>query len=82
MNTIVIGTINHSYWSYVHQLNAIERGPHFVDIPLQPVLRMPCRPEVVPELKEMAEDASKGARSFFVVTRREISTTDVFCKKL
>ena len=29
MNTIVIGTINHSYWSYVHQLNAIERGLHF-----------------------------------------------------
>ena len=23
MNTIVIGTINHSYWSYLHQLNAI-----------------------------------------------------------
>ena len=21
MNTIVIGTINHSYWSYVHQLS-------------------------------------------------------------
>ena len=24
--TIVIGTINHSYWSYVHQLNAIWPG--------------------------------------------------------
>ena len=30
MNTIVIGTINHSYWSYLHQLNAIVWGPHFV----------------------------------------------------
>ena len=27
---IVISTINHSYWSYVHQLNAIQRGPHIV----------------------------------------------------
>ena len=36
--------------TYVHQLNAIVWG-------------MPCRPEVVPELKEMAEDASKGASS-------------------
>ena len=28
MNTIVIGTINHSYWSYVHQLGYRKRGPH------------------------------------------------------
>ena len=27
MNTIVIGTINHSYWSYVHQLSYRKRGP-------------------------------------------------------
>jgi len=25
-------TINHSYWSYVHQLNAIDRGPHIVGV--------------------------------------------------
>ena len=30
MNTLVIGTINHSYWSYVHQLSYRKRGPHFV----------------------------------------------------
>ena len=30
--TAVISTINHSYWSYVHQLNAIQRGPHIVAI--------------------------------------------------
>ena len=30
MNTIVIGSINHSYWRYLHQLNAIVWGPHFV----------------------------------------------------
>ena len=69
--TIVIGA---------YKPTNITGRPHIVDIPLQPVLRMPCRPEVVPELKEMAEDASKGASSFFVVTRREISTTDVFLR--
>ena len=30
MNTIDISPINHSYWSYLHQLNAIERGHHLV----------------------------------------------------
>ena len=25
-----MSAINHSYWSYVHQLNAIKRGPHIV----------------------------------------------------
>ena len=28
MNTIVIGTINQCYWSYVHQLSYRKRGPH------------------------------------------------------
>ena len=31
-NYSYLRTINHSYWSYVHQLNAIERGPHIVEI--------------------------------------------------
>ena len=30
MNTLVIGTINHSYWRYVHQLSYRKRVPHFV----------------------------------------------------
>ena len=38
--TIVISTINHSYWSYVHQLNAIDWRPHNqteLDNPISPM---------------------------------------------
>ena len=48
MNTIVIGTINHSYWSYVHQLNAIERGPHIVL-----GQRIPCYPPGIKQIKQI-----------------------------
>ena len=31
-NYSYLRTINHSYWSYVHQLSYRKRGPHFVEI--------------------------------------------------
>ena len=35
-NYSYLRTINHSYWSYVHQLSYRKRGPHFVGMIHEP----------------------------------------------